>query len=146
MNDFDFPDFDYPARQAELLRDKLRASQREYVDARRDDLGDKLRRELSVDAAQLLGIAQIGAGWLPSIDNRMTTGTPVNPAPKDSVLDEIFRIVRHRLPEDVVRAAEQDSRDPDWVNSEHYGGIRQVSHPVEYRYPECMHIKRMFCL
>lgn len=135
----DFPDFDWPVRQAALLRDNqlkdnLRESQSNYVKRRKINLARGTKHDLNVDANQLLGIAQIGATWIP-------THTAAQYSPMTAVLDEIFRIIKPRYSDALIEAADRESRDPDWLNSDNYRGLRIVSPAYGAylgRYSECL--------
>ena len=123
----DFPDFGWEDRQAARVRDDLRVAQRDYLNNRKAMLKNRTELELTVDAAQIAGIAQIGSGWgLPTVNSQQSHPFEL-PPPTDYVLEDIHRIVQTRLPQEVIQDVNNNCLNPDWVNTEYYPGLYDVS-------------------
>jgi hypothetical protein len=104
-------------------RDELRVSQRDYLRDRFANLESLHKPELSADLALIAGIAQIGAGRS-SILGSQPRERGVRP---NSVLEELYRIVKERLPPDIIRDVNDDCFNPDWIKTDYCPGLRVVS-------------------
>ena len=104
-------------------RDELRASQRDYLLERFENLEYIHGPELSADLALIAGIAQLGAGpssfWDSQLKEQMFK--------PDSVLKEVYSIVKQRLPQEVLKSVNDDCFDADWLRTDYYPGLKDVS-------------------
>jgi len=104
-------------------RDEIRESQRDYLTDRLTNLENIHKPELNAELALIAGIAQLGASRSSFLDGQSKERAL---APQH-ILEELYRVVKERLPRQVLNIVNDECFDPGWVKKDYYPGLSDVS-------------------